>query len=621
MGRKRGKNAWIAAVLIVVSLVNGVPASAVSETETEYIVKYKESAAWLMEDDSVPFDVVTEAEMNRLRSAGLLEWYEPDGVMTLLDETASPWYEDDKWDLALIQADAAFEQNYTGRGLRIGILDSGINPHADLTGNLLPGHNYLEDADADNTIDAYGHGTLVAGLISGAGENGAIGVATGAEIVPLKVTDGKAVMVSTVCRAIYGGINDYNCDILNLSLGITSEFESLKEAVDYAEEQGVLIVSAVGNNGTRSLYYPAAYDSVVGVGAVDQDGSVYYHSNRNDSVFLTAPGVNVKTTGHLGGYVTASGTSFAVPYVTAAAAVMRSCDPSLTPRQIMQILSETATDQGAEGYDDYYGYGILNIAGCVEALTGESDPTPEPSPDPAPEPTPDPEPSGEPQPQPSSKPSPSPEPEPKPSPEPETEWKTGFKDCPGDGGCVMAAYEDLDCVAWYHDGVHFALENGIMNGVSDQMFAPNSSTSRAMIVTMLWRMEGEPVVNDTTRFADVPSDTWYTEAVRWAASERIVDGYSAERFAPNDNVSREQLATILWRYAKYKGTDKIPASKINLGIYLDAEHISRWAYDGMQWAVNAGLITGVGNDKLSPETDASRAQVATMLMRYGKIIK
>ena len=185
----------------------------------------------------------------------------------------------------------------------------------------------------------------------------------------------------------------------------------------------------------------------------------------------------------------------------------------------------------------------------------------------------------------------------------------------------MAAYEDLDCVAWYHDGVHFALENGIMNGVSDQMFAPSSSTSRAMIVTMLWRMEGEPVVNDTMRFADVPYDTWYTEAVRWAASEHIVDGYSAERFAPNDNVSREQLATILWRYAKYKGTDKIPASKINLGIYLDAEHISSWAYDGMQWAVNAGLITGVGNDKLSPETDASRAQVATMLMRYGKNIK
>ena len=589
MGRKRGKNAWIVAVLIVVSLVNGVPASAASETETEYIVKYKESAAWLTEDDGVPFDVVSESEMNRLRNAGLLEWYEPDGVMTILDETASPWYEDDKWDLALIQADAAFEQNYTGRGLRIGILDSGINPHADLTGNLLPGHNYLEDADTDDTIDAYGHGTLVAGLISGAGENGAIGVATGAEIVPLKVTDGKAVMVSTVCRAIYGGINDYNCDILNLSLGITSEFESLKEAVDYAEEQGVLIVSAVGNNGTRSLYYPAAYDSVVGVGAVDRDGSVYYHSNRNDSVFLTAPGVNVKTTGHMGGYVTASGTSFAVPYVTAAAAVMRSCDPSLTPRQIMQILSETATDHGAEGYDDYYGYGILNIAGCVEALTGESDPTPEP--------------------------------EPKPSPEPETERKTGFKDCPGDSGCVMAAYEDLDCVAWYHDGVHFALENGIMNGVSDQMFAPSSSTSRAMIVTMLWRMEDEPAVDYDMTFSDVSSDSWYTEAIRWAAYEHIVDGYSADRFAPNDNVSREQLATILWRYAKYKGTDKIPASKINLGIYIDAEHISRWAYDGMQWAVNAGLITGVGNDKLSPETEASRTQVATMLMRYCTAIE
>ena len=199
--------------------------------------------------------------------------------------------------------------------------------------------------------------------------------------------------------------------------------------------------------------------------------------------------------------------------------------------------------------------------------------------------------------------------------------KTGYLDCLRDSSCVMAAYSDLDRSAWYHDGVHFALENRVMYGVSDQTFDPNHATSRAMIVTMLWRMEGAPESDCEMTFADVPADTWYTEAVRWAASAHIVEGYSTKRFAPNDNVSREQLATILWRYARYKGTDKNTTGKTNLGIFIDAEYISRWAYDGMQWAVNAGLIIGVGNDKLSPATDASRAQVATMLMRYCTAIE
>ena len=203
---------------------------------------------------------------------------------------------------------------------------------------------------------------------------------------------------------------------------------------------------------------------------------------------------------------------------------------------------------------------------------------------------------------------------------PEAEGNPDYRDCPKDFSCVMADYSDLDPDGWYHDGVHYVLENQIMNGVGGYRFDPGGPTSRAMIVTMLWRVEGEPKSGDTMTFRDVPEGLWYTEAVRWAASEHIVDGYSTERFAPNDNVSREQLATILWRYAKYQGTDLSTTGKVNLGIYLDEEHISSWAHDGMQWAVNAGLITGVGNDKLSPETDASRAQVATILMRYSNMI-
>lgn len=195
--------------------------------------------------------------------------------------------------------------------------------------------------------------------------------------------------------------------------------------------------------------------------------------------------------------------------------------------------------------------------------------------------------------------------------------KTGYNDCTRNSACPMASYVDLSPRSWYHDGVHWALENNVMNGVGDQSFAPNSPTSRAMIVTVLWRLEGEPVSDAAMTFTDVPDQKWYTEAIRWAASEEIVNGTGAEHFAPNDNVTREQLATILCRYAKYKGTDERVTGSADLSIFTDAEHISRWAKDGVQWAVNAGLITGMGNDELSPKTDASRAQVTTMLMRYS----
>ncbi len=357
----------LAALLTAACLLTSVPAFAAESVGTDYIVKYKESAAWLMEDDSVPFDVVSEAEALRLAEAGLLEWYEPDGEMELLG-TVSPYYEDDKWDLAMIQADAAFEGDYLGQGVRVGLLDSGVNPQALLADRLLPGVNCTEEELSDDTADNYGHGTLVAGLIAGSGEDGYLGPAPGAELVPIKVTDGKALTVSAVCRGIYCAIDEYGCDVLNLSFGVTSEFNALKEAVVYAETQGVLLVSAVGNNGNSGIYYPAAYDTVIGVGAMDRDGSVYYHSNHNESVFLTAPGADVKTAGHRGGYVTASGTSFAVPYVTAAAAVLLSIDDSLTPAELRQLLADTAEDAGSVGYDEYYGYGILDLSGCVAAL-------------------------------------------------------------------------------------------------------------------------------------------------------------------------------------------------------------------------------------------------------------
>lgn len=359
------------AIIISAALIHVIPDDAAGGAGTDYIVKYKESADRLAGGE--PFDVVSEKEMIRLRDAGLLAWYEPDGEMTLLDSGSSIYYADDKWDLALVNAEPAFEMGALGEGVRVGVLDSGVNPVPCIADNILPGRSYIEGKDEEDTSDNYGHGTLVAALIAGRGEDGYIGAAPGAEIIPLKITDGKAVTVSAVCRAIYGGIDDFDCDVLNLSLGVNSDFEALREAVEYAAEKGVVVVAAVGNNGTVGRMYPAEYESVIGVGAVDQNGTVYYNSNHNESVFLTAPGANVKTAGKSGGYVTASGTSFSVPFVTAAAAVMRGLDPQLTPDDIASILTETARDAGPEGWDDYYGYGILDLGACAERIAGTAD--------------------------------------------------------------------------------------------------------------------------------------------------------------------------------------------------------------------------------------------------------
>ena len=359
------------AVLLIAVGVNAVPVWAAGETGTEYIVKYKQSAAWLMGDDRVPFDVVSEGTMNQMRFFGLLEWYEPDGVGELLD---SSYYESYQWNLDVVQAEGSFQGNHLGRGVRVGVIDSGVNPHPGLGDRLLTGRNYMEDAeDPDDTADEYGHGTGVAGLIAGAGDHGYIGTAPEAELVPLKITNGKAIKVSTICRAIYGGIDDYDCDVLNLSLGVTGEFQSLKEAVDYAESQNVLLVSAVGNTGRTTAYYPAGYDSVIGVGAVDQDGNVSSRSNHNASVFLTAPGTDVRSLDASGSYSLHTGTSFAVPQVAGAAAVLLGIDPTLSPREIMDLLAASAIDRGTEGCDEYYGYGILNLGGSVRMLTGEEE--------------------------------------------------------------------------------------------------------------------------------------------------------------------------------------------------------------------------------------------------------
>ena len=190
--------------------------------------------------------------------------------------------------------------------------------------------------------------------------------------------------------------------------------------------------------------------------------------------------------------------------------------------------------------------------------------------------------------------------------------------CDGSESCPLSAFTDLNSAAWYHDGVHWALENSVMQGVGKTSFAPNETTTRAMLVTMLYRLEGEPATDYEMTFTDVEEGKWYTEAIRWAAANEIVKGYNDETFGPMNELTREQLAAILYRYAKTKGQGFMGAWSFLLD-YDDADQVSDWAYEAMCWMTMQGVIRGIRERVLSSKTGATRAQVATMLMRFGAL--
>ena len=167
---------------------------------------------------------------------------------------------------------------------------------------------------------------------------------------------------------------------------------------------------------------------------------------------------------------------------------------------------------------------------------------------------------------------------------------------------------------WFYDDVRCAYETGLMGGVGDNLFAPNSQTTRAQLVTILYRLEGEPEVSGTSGFSDVAAGIWYTDAVAWAAENGIVNGVSDTEFAPGDDITREQLAAILYRYAACQGYDV--SQRADLSGFGDASSISGYAHEALSWAHAQGLVLGFEDGSLRPQGTASRAQIAAVLMRF-----
>ena len=183
--------------------------------------------------------------------------------------------------------------------------------------------------------------------------------------------------------------------------------------------------------------------------------------------------------------------------------------------------------------------------------------------------------------------------------------------------CPSAHFSDAPASGhWAHEGIDYAVKNRLFQGMGENSFQPDTAMSRAMLVTVLWRYAGEPAEGENT-FSDVKDSEWYAEAVAWAAHNNIVGGVGNGKFAPDGKITREQLATILYRYSKAQGIDVSKAAQ--LSSFPDGAKVSTYAADALSWAVAEGLVTGskVGNQVyLDPQGSATRAQVATILMRF-----
>lgn len=181
-------------------------------------------------------------------------------------------------------------------------------------------------------------------------------------------------------------------------------------------------------------------------------------------------------------------------------------------------------------------------------------------------------------------------------------------------------FNDVSANDWFASAVDYVTGKGMMNGTADNTFSPKANTTRGMVVTVLYRLENQPSTSAAS-FTDVASGAYYANAVAWANANGIVSGYGSGKFGPNDKVTREQLAAILYRYAQYKKYDVSVGEDTNILSYDDAQSISSYAIPAIQWACGAGVVTGKSGSKLDPKGNATRAEVAAMLMRFCENVK
>lgn len=321
-----------------------------------------------------------EKQIEELKLSGLFDFIEPDYKLTLdsrnynkinksiqnneitTNDTAFP----NQYYLKQIKSTKAWAIT-TGKPITVAILDTGIDVnHPDLTGKV----PFEISLNALDQTDQIGHGTQVAGIIAANTNNykGIAGIAWNAKILPIRITneEGEA-SVSNVISALENAYNN-GAKIIQISLGTNKYSKFLEDAVNQAQDRGMLIVSTAGNSGINEVRYPAAFNGVIGVGAVNSENKIEPYSTTGNHVALVAPGSFIYTTSLDSSYATVSGTSFAAPQVTGAAVLVWSIALNLPASKVREILVQSADDLGETGKDIVYGYGLLNIERAVDTV-------------------------------------------------------------------------------------------------------------------------------------------------------------------------------------------------------------------------------------------------------------
>ena len=295
---------------------------------------------------------------------GLAEYYEPNYKAELLVDADYKWY----WGIDMMGVKDAAALGCYGNDIRIGVLDTGVYNHPNMINNIVPGWNYI--TDTADTNDTAGHGTFISGIIAAEGNTLAItGLASRAKIVPLKCMEASGGTLLDTVDAIKGAVDDFDCRIINMSFAFHDNPKLLQDAVDYAAAKGVILIAAAGNDGTSQVVYPAGYDNVIGVGAIDSTKTVWEDSQKNESVFVVAPGVDVASlTFTQSGWGITSGTSCSAPFVAALCANAMCVDENLTLEEFKALLIASAEDLGVGGYDTSYGYGLVSSGALLREM-------------------------------------------------------------------------------------------------------------------------------------------------------------------------------------------------------------------------------------------------------------
>lgn len=587
-------------------------------------------------------------------ASGLVEYAEPNYTRKAASFTPNDPLFQDQWGLTTIGMPQAWEKVSNPHQVKVAVLDTGVDTaHEDLQGmfamdpntpgQILGKHFFTDStgkqASDNNVQDNSGHGTHISGIIAAVTNNnlGVAGIAAGARIMPVKVLDDVGLGDDANIAEGLMWAADNGARVVNMSLSGPAPSKTLDDAVTYAHDRGVIIVAATGNDGVADPNYPAAYDGVIGVGATDNRDVWMHQSNFGPYVDVVAPGVSVLSTfpptKTLDGsaYDAHTGTSMATGFVSGLAALILSESPNLSSDRIEGIMYVTADDLGTAGWDRYYGHGRIDASRSVDL--GDSTDNTKPSVSIA-SPVNGSKVSG-------------------------TSVTVSASAADADSGiafvdffvngervgssltppykisvnsdnfegkntveaiaydksgnssssevtCYRQTFSDVAPSYWAFEDIEALTASKIISGYPGGVFRPGNSVSRAEFVKML--MEGMGLSKKSYYsgyFKDVPSTSWAWPYIEAAYDMGLVTGYSKDAFAPDKDVKRDEVTTMLIKTGAfaidYSGS---PFADVPVG---------HWAYAYVMSARNASIINGYAGNVFRPERSMNRAEAARVI--------